>query len=133
MSLQRAGLVRWAKFNAVGAMGIAVQLGALAFLRSVLELNYLFSTALAVEAAVLHNFFWHERFTWADRRIGGAAQRLFRFNFTTGLFSIAGNVLFTKLFVEAGVPYLIANGSAIVLCSIINFLVNDRLVFVGPR
>jgi putative flippase GtrA len=59
--------VRWCKFNFVGGIGIGVQLAALFFLRSVMHFNYLFATAIAVEAAVVHNFVWHERFTWADR------------------------------------------------------------------
>lgn len=54
---------RWLKFNAVGGIGIGVQLVVLAGLKSGLELNYLLATAVAVEVAVLHNFFWHERFT----------------------------------------------------------------------
>lgn len=48
---------RWLKFNAVGAMGICVQLLAVYFFSSVLEINSLWATALAVEAAVLHNFY----------------------------------------------------------------------------
>jgi putative flippase GtrA len=60
-------LVRWCKFNVVGGMGILVQFAALFFLRSVMHFNYLFATAIAVEAAVVHNFVWHEQFTWADR------------------------------------------------------------------
>jgi putative flippase GtrA len=62
-----ATLVRWCKFNLVGAVGICVQFGVLFFLKSELHFPYLAATALAVEAAVVHNFFWHERFTWADR------------------------------------------------------------------
>jgi len=58
---------RWWKFNFVGAIGIGVQFAALFFLKSVFGLNYLAATALAVEAAVMHNFVWHEQFTWADR------------------------------------------------------------------
>jgi putative flippase GtrA len=60
-------LVRWCKFNVVGGMGIAVQFAALFFLKSVLHFDYLVATAIAVEAAVIHNFVWHEQFTWADR------------------------------------------------------------------
>lgn len=127
-----SGLVRWLKFNAVGAIGIAVQLAALTLLKSVLGLNYLLATGLAVEAAVLHNFFWHERFTWSDRPAKDRLRRLLKFNLTTGLFSIAGNVVFTKLLVSAGVPYLPANAISIALCSIVNFALNDRLVFVNP-
>jgi hypothetical protein len=67
-------VARWLKFNAVGGIGIGVQLAALAILKSVLHVDYLAATASAVEAAILHNFFWHERFTWADRaRLVGRA------------------------------------------------------------
>jgi putative flippase GtrA len=62
---------RWLKFNLVGAIGIVVQLLALGLLTSVLRVHYLAATALAVEAAVLHNFVWHEWFTWADRAAFG--------------------------------------------------------------
>ncbi len=58
---------RWMKFNLVGGIGIAVQFAALFLMKSVLHFNYLAATAIAVEAAVVHNFVWHEQFTWADR------------------------------------------------------------------
>jgi putative flippase GtrA len=60
-------LVRWCKFNFVGGIGIGVQFAALFLLKSVLHFDYLAATAIAVEAAVVHNFVWHEQFTWADR------------------------------------------------------------------
>jgi putative flippase GtrA len=132
MNGTRQSLIRWLKFNGVGAIGIAVQLGALALLTSAFRLNYLLATALAVESAVLHNFFWHERFTWSDRHANSSLQRLWKFNATTGICSLVGNLLFTKLLVEAGLPYLPANAAAIALCSIANFILNDRLVFVMP-
>jgi putative flippase GtrA len=65
--IARSRFVRWSKFNFVGGIGIAVQFAALFLLKSVFHVHYLAATALAVEAAVLHNFIWHERFTWADR------------------------------------------------------------------
>jgi putative flippase GtrA len=133
MTGARDGFIRWVKFNAVGAIGIAVQLGVLALLSSVLGLNYLLATALAVEAAVLHNFFWHERFTWSDRRSHSSVQRLWKFNITTGACSLAGNLLFTKLLVDAGLSYLPANAASIALCSIANFVINDRAVFIEPE
>jgi putative flippase GtrA len=126
-----SGLARWLKFNAVGAIGIAVQLTVLTLLKSGLGLNYLLATALAVEATVLHNFVWHERFTWSDRPTKDRMKRLLKFNLTTGLFSIAGNVAFTHLLVSAGSAYLPANAISIALCSVINFALNDRLVFVS--
>jgi putative flippase GtrA len=85
----RSITMRWLKFNLVGGIGIAVQLLALVLLKAVLQVNYLVVTALAVETAVIHNFLWHERFTWADRT-GTGFSRFLKFNLTTGLFSIAG-------------------------------------------
>lgn len=126
----RDRVTRWLKFNAVGGIGIAMQMAVLAALKSGLHFNYLAATALAVEAAVLHNFLWHERFTWADRASGKGWARFVRFNLTTGGLSIAGNLALMKLFVGvAGWPYLVANGITIAVCSIANFLVSDRLVF----
>ena len=125
--------VRWLKFNLVGGIGIAVQLLMLVLLKTGLHLNYLIATALAVETAVVHNFLWHERFTWADRADGGLA-RFLKFNLTTGLFSIAGNLALMKLLVGvAHVNYLLANGITITACSIFNFLVSDGFVFVASR
>ncbi len=60
-------LVRWCKFNFVGGIGIGVQFAALLLVKGVLHFNYLAATAIAVEAAVVHNFVWHEQFTWVDR------------------------------------------------------------------
>ena len=94
--------LRWLKFNAVGAAGIVVQLAALALLASGLGLNYLVATALAVEVAVLHNFFWHQRFTWVDRASLGTRDtlaRLLKFNLTNGGLSILGNVVSMRLLV----------------------------------
>lgn len=126
-----SGFVRWLKFNAVGAIGIAVQLGALALLTSALKINYLLATALAVEATVLHNFIWHELFTWADRRAPNRLIRLLKFNLTTGIVSIAGNLFAMKVLVEiAGMSYLPANLLSIAACSLLNFVVADRAIFV---
>ena len=65
---------RWLKFNLVGGMGIVVQLLLLVGLKTGLHLHYLAATALAVEIAVVHNFLWHERFTWAERTGVGFAR-----------------------------------------------------------
>ena len=72
-------------------MGVGVQLTMLTLLAGKLELHYLVATAFAVESAIIHNFFWHERWTWRDRKLIGAAgrlERLLRFNFGSGLISI---------------------------------------------
>ena len=124
---------RWLKFNLVGGIGIVVQLPMLAVLKTGLHLDYLIATGLAVEVTVIHNFFWHERFTWADRPTTGFT-RFLKFNLTTGLFSIAGNLVLMKLLVGfAHVNYLLANGITITACSAVNFLVSDGFVFSADR
>jgi putative flippase GtrA len=129
----RPTVMRWLKFNAVGALGIAVQLAVLLGLKTGLHLSYLLATALAVEAAVVHNFLWHERYTWADRVQPSwrkSLPRLLRFNLTTGGVSIAGNLALMKVMVSLGhVNYLVANGVAIPICSLLNFLVSEEWVF----
>jgi len=122
--------LRWLKFNTVGAIGIVVQLAALALFRSGLGIPYLAATALAVETAVLHNFLWHERWTWKDRPAGERLLRLLKFNLTNGLLSIAANLVLMRLFVgHFHLHYLAANLLSIALCSLANFFLSDRLVF----
>ena len=127
------GFRHWLKFNAVGIIGIGVQLIALTFLASGLKFNYLVSTFLAVETAVLHNFVWHERWTWAERTrrtASGVIGRLIRFHLTNGLISIGGNLLLMWVFVSRlHMHYFAANLIAIGACSVVNFFASDRLVF----
>jgi putative flippase GtrA len=122
---------RWLKFNTVGAIGIVVQLAALVILKSLLHVEYLWATALAVEAAVLHNFVWHERWTWKGR-VGkkGVLLRLARFNLTTGAISILANLIFMRLLVgQLHIQYLVANLLSIAATSIANFVLSEWFVF----
>jgi putative flippase GtrA len=126
---------RWLKFNFVGALGIAVQMGAFALFVRGLGIYYMVATPLAVEAAVLHNFVWHERYTWKDRtgeasRPRDVAMRLLRFHAGNGVVSILGNMALMRVLV--GVlhlnPYL-ASGISIALCSLLNFAASEWFVF----
>jgi len=125
--------LRWLKFNAVGAIGVIVQLMALAVFRSQLKLDYRLATALAVEIAVIHNFLWHERFTWADRPTVQRMQsfsRLAKFNVSNGAISLVGNLLLMTLLVgKLKFNYVVSDLLAIGSCSLVNFLLGDRFVF----
>ena len=126
---------RWGVFNAVGVLGFGLQLAVLFALKRGLSLNYLAATSIAVEAAVLHNFVWHEHVTWADVIAPfrhGVWLRLFRFHVANGLISLLGNLVLTWALVE-GVrcPYLIANAASVAICSLANFFASDRFVFRG--
>jgi dolichol-phosphate mannosyltransferase len=115
----------------VGSIGTTLQLSLLALLAGPLRLHYLAATALAVEAALCHNFLWHERWTWRDRaRVGERLGRFLRFHGTTGLVSILGNLAFMKLFVGIVHMHPVAgNLASIGCCAALNFVLNDRVVF----
>ena len=123
--------MRFWRFNGIGALGFAVQLAVLAVSIRV-GLHYVVATALAVETAVLHNFLWHERWTWRDRPAAGPARldRLWRFHVVNGLVSLTGNLVLMRIFVGAlGMPPLPANLLAVLACALVNFGASDRLVF----
>jgi putative flippase GtrA len=128
---------RWLKFNLVGTLGIGVQLGVLALLTRAWHVGYVIATALAVEAAVFHNFVWHERFTWRDkgsRNSSEALRRFVWFDGTTGIVSIGGNLLLMRWLVgQLHIRPVHANLLSISGCSLANFLVADRCVFRESR
>jgi putative flippase GtrA len=132
-SPKKRTFIRWIKFNTVGGIGIVAQLAALAIFRSWLKLDYLLATGLAVEIAVIHNFLWHERFTWAERpavRLAHSLTRLAKFNASNGAVSIVGNLVVMRLLVgRLKFNYVLSNCLAIVICSLLNFLLGDRFVF----
>jgi putative flippase GtrA len=124
-------LHRFARFSAVGAGGVIVQTVMLCVLLRIAGMHYLAATAIAVEASVLHNFVWHRRWTWADRPRPRAVVALLRFNATNGATSLIGNL--ALMFLLVGMLHLspqAANLVTIGICSLVNFILADRFVFI---
>jgi putative flippase GtrA len=126
--------MHWVKFNVVGVGGLALQAGALFLLTHITHsISYLTATVLAVELAVLNNFVWHQLWTWRDRpssTVNETLRRLAKFNITTGLVSIAGNLVFMSILVgRLGVAIVLANLISVLACSLLNFILADRLAF----
>lgn len=124
-------LVRWGKFNLVGAMGMAVQLASLAVLNRWWEGHYLVATAIALEVTLAHNFVWHLHYTWRDRRGGGALlSQFWRFHCSNGLVSMVGNLALMPILVhEAGIPVVASSTIAILCCSLLNFCLGNNWAF----
>ncbi|MEP6741630.1 MAG: GtrA family protein [bacterium] len=127
-------MIHWIKFNIVGAVGFALQAGALFVLtHTTHRISYLAATALAVELAVLNNFMWHQRWTWKDRpsaTISETLHRLAKFNITTGMVSIVGNLIFMSVLVgRLGMAIVLANVVSVLACSLCNFILADRIAF----
>src|ERR1700730_12595529 len=127
-------MIHFIRFNVVGVIGFALQLGALfVFTHSAHPVNYLAATAAAVELAILNNFIWHQHWTWRDRPSatkGETLRRLARFNITNGAVSLTGNLVFMSIRVgRMGLPIAGANVASVVACSICNFLLADLIAF----
>ena len=127
-------MLHWLKFNVVGVLGFGLQTLALyALTHSVHPISYLAATAVAVELAVLNNFVWHQRWTWNDRPSASKREtlrRLLKFNLTTGLVSLVGNLFLMGLLVgRLGLPVVPANVASVVACSVVSFFLADRIAF----
>lgn len=121
-----------ARWLAVGALGLVVQLAVLALLVRA-GLGAAVATALAVSVTIVHNFAWHERWTWRHRPARDVRQRVARFGrfgLLTAVASLVGAVVLTTWLADGlHVPLLVANVIAVLLVSVVNFLSAHFLVF----
>lgn len=124
-------VIRWGKFNLVGAAGAVVQLAALALFDRIAGGHYLLATVAAIELTLLHNYFWHLHTTWTDcRNHASLAAQLFRLHLSNGLVSMFGNLAIMRILVHgAHAPLLAANLVAIISCSLVNFGLGHQWVF----
>jgi putative flippase GtrA len=126
-------LGRFGRFSLVGFMGALLQLLLVYLLTKCFGAVSTVATLVAVEATILHNFIWHEHFTWSNRNrknFRQSALRLWRFHAGNGLVSLVGNTVLMYCLVERlKIPVLPAAVATIVLCALANFLVADRWVF----
>jgi putative flippase GtrA len=139
--LRRIFSKRFLKFGTVGASGIVINQGVLYIAQEYIfhvshvpgEVNWIglnLSLGLAIFFATLNNFFWNRLWTWADRKQHYNRPWTLQFGQYTlscGL-SIALQVVFTNL-MAPHVYYLIANFIAIVVTSVLNFVLNDIWTF----
>lgn len=74
---------RLARFAAVGASGVVVNLGSLALLAGPLRVREVVASAVAIEASIAWNYALNSLFTFRDRSAGARAggwARLLRYN-----------------------------------------------------
>jgi putative flippase GtrA len=122
-------MARFLRFNAVGALGVGVQLASLWLLTAVVGIHYLIATPLCVALAVVHNFIWHALWTWKDREVD-LAEACIRFVVANGLLSIVSNLGVTAALVAGAHAHpMVANVVAIATSGLLNFWLGDALVF----
>ena len=123
---------RFARFNAVGALGVVVQLATIWALAGGVGVGYVTATLAGVGAALVHNFLWHTRWTWRDRPMdrAGTAAAFVRFVGANGVVSFIGNMaVMAALTGGAGLHPVPANAVAIAACGLVNFWLGNRVVF----
>ena len=129
------GVVRFARFNVVGALGIGVQLATVGALVHGLGVDPVAATAAGVTAAVAHNFGWHVRWTWRDRMGPGTSTlaAFARFAGANGAVSLVGSVLLLPVLVgAAGLTAVAANVVTIAACGLLNYGLAGRVCFPVP-
>jgi putative flippase GtrA len=123
-------MMRFVKFLVAGAGGFLVQIAMLAALIKLGGVHYMPATIVAVEAAILLNFVWHQQWTWRDRGETGVLVRLVRFNVLTAFTSILGSVVVTTFLVETvSMTPIVANSISVLVLGVLNFIGTDRFVF----
>ena len=136
MNTLAGGTRRFLRYNLVGAMGLSVKFSVLTALVELAGAGYLVSTAVAVEAAVMHSFIWHLRWTWRDRSAGLSRREaltcLLRFHLGTGAVAMLANLVVTRFLVqEFGIHYAAANLAATVFAGLANFMISNFVVFTS--
>ena len=122
--------LRLARFSAVGASGVAVNMGILIALKSGLGLPVAISSLIAIELSILSNFALNNAWTWSDRRTTPLGQRLIKYHAVAGITALASNwfllIVLTQFF---GIDYRISNLIGIAAGMVLNFSWNHAWTF----
>ena len=127
---------RLARFGLVGASGVVVNQGVLMLLHGGLEWPLLLSSILAVEAAILNNFFWSSVWIWRfdyERSLARILQKLVQYQLATLFTSMLVNTgVLTALVSLLAIDYRLANLAGIAAGMSLNFLAGEHWVFRQP-
>ena len=119
------------KFLAVGASGVAVNLGLLWLLAETIGAPVHAGWAAGVEASVLSNFWLNRTFTWRDRRANdarGIAAEGGRYHLSS-MVGVAANLVAFTVLAAMGAMTLVAGGAGIAAGVGANFAGATRFVF----
>jgi dolichol-phosphate mannosyltransferase len=125
-------LGRFLRFGFVGLSGVAIDMGLLYLFHTVWGFALTRSATFAAEFAILNNFFWNDRWTFADvarqqRSPSKAFKRLLKFNLVCLMGLILKVLLLNFLFNGLGMNAYLANLVAIAIVTVWNFWINLKL------
>lgn len=122
---------RFIKFGLVGISGVIVGLGIITICVEILKISPRHAWYISTFFATLNNFLLNNYFTWSDRK----AREVKEFSQKIGLYyllaaiSIALNYIIYNFLLNKDLHYFIALGIAIAICAVINFALNELIVW----
>jgi len=117
------------KFAFVGALGTLLNLLLMTFMVEIFATGVLPASVVAIEIAIIHNFFFNNFWTFGKQRSKRLpVKRFLRYNLAS-CGSLVINVSVTALLVRIGAWYLLAQAIGIATAFTSNYLISTRLVF----
>ena len=128
----KGDFLRLTKFSIVGAIGAVINTGFLWVFTDVAGIFYLYSSAIAIEIAIILQFLMNDRWTFKERRTTHVEQfikRILKSNLwrSGGLVVNIGVLYFLTEYV--GVYYLLSNIAGIICAFLLNYLFESRLTW----
>lgn len=123
---------RFIVFTMVGISGIVVNNLILYILIEFLFLHISIASLIAIQIAIFNNFIWNRKFTWKDRDMQGwdaIRKGLIKFTLVSWIAGGLNWLILLLLDYTTELHYIIANLIAILLASILNYLLNDFWTF----
>jgi dolichol-phosphate mannosyltransferase len=117
------------KFGLVGLSGVVVNTVILGVLTELAQLNYKWSSLIAIQIAIISNFIFNDKWTFVDRKKQSLTKRFLSFE----SISIIGAVINWALLIACtellGIHYLISNLIGILIAFIWNYIANNKLTW----
>jgi dolichol-phosphate mannosyltransferase len=124
---RRSNWEQLAKFCTVGASGYVVNLVVYTILLEKLDLHYIPAAVGSFLVAVANNYLWNRSWTFREER-GHVGAQGWRF-LVVSTVSLVANLAVLHLLVTAGMGEIVAQASAIVLVTPLNFIGNKLWSF----
>ncbi|HDS45021.1 MAG TPA: GtrA family protein [Methanomicrobia archaeon] len=124
--------IRLFKFSIVGGIGAVINTGLLWLFTDLAGIFYLYSSAIAIEIAIIMQFLMNDRWTFKEQRTTRVAQflkRIIKSNiWRSGGLAVNIGVLYA-LTEYAGLYYLLSNIVGILCAFLLNYLFESRLTW----
>lgn len=125
---------RFLKFLGVGFIGLLVNFFGLVFLVQIFELHPALANLLAAEVSIISNFYWNNRWTFADRRHESPAkfaEKFVHFNLTSafGVIFIQSGIIFLLTSLFGRRAYILFFFIATAVLVVFNFTVYSKVIW----